>query len=123
MQVVPARQTRYPKLTKCGLDGGMQYKACFLPMAILFLLPGAIITNAKVMVSFGILKNANDEDAVNPFAGIFRSIIAIFLIPATQVIISYMVDVGNSLEYSCQPYISIPLIIVWAEEQVANIHT
>jgi len=94
------------------------YKACFLPMAILFLLPGAIITNTKVMVSFGILSNGNDEDAVNPFAGIFRSIIAIFLIPASQMIVSYMVDVGNSLEYSCQPYINIPLIIMWCEEQV-----
>jgi hypothetical protein len=94
------------------------YKACFLPMAILFLLPGAIITNTKTMVSFGILKNANDEDAVNPFAGIIRSMIAIFLIPATQMIVSYMVDVGNSLQLSCQPYIDIPLIMLWCQEQV-----
>lgn len=94
------------------------YKACFLPMAVLFLLPGALITNTKTMVSFGILHNGNDEDSTNPFAGIMRSVIAIFLIPATQMIVSYMVDVGNSLQYSCQPYVNIPIIVLWAQEQV-----
>lgn len=94
------------------------YKQCFLPMAVLFLLPGALITNMKTFISFGFLHNANDEDAVSPFTGILRSIIAIFLIPMTQVIISYMVDVGNSLQTSCQPYISIPTIILWCEEQI-----
>lgn len=94
------------------------YKACFLPMAILFLLPGALITNIKTFISFGFLLNSNDEDAVNPWTGILRSIIAIFLIPMTQVIVSYMVDVGNSLQNACKPYVNVPLIILWAEEQV-----
>ena len=94
------------------------YKQCFLPMAILFLLPGALITNIKTFIGFGILHNSNDEDSVSPWTGILRSIIAIFLIPMTQVIVSYMVDVGNSLQYSCQPYVNVPLIILWAEEQV-----
>lgn len=93
------------------------YKACFIPMAILFLLPGALITNIKTFISFGFLHN-NDEDTVSPFAGIFRSTIAIFLIPATQIVISYMVDVGNSLQNACLPYVDVPLIILWAEEQV-----
>lgn len=94
------------------------YKACFVPMGVLFLLPGAVITNVKTMVSFGILHNGNDEDCTNPFAGIMRSVIAIFLIPATQMIVSYMVDVGNSMQYSCQPYVNIPIIVLWAQEQV-----
>ncbi len=94
------------------------YKACFIPMAVLFLLPGALITNTKTMVSFGILHNGNDEDCTTPFAGIMRSVVAIFLIPATQMIVSYMIDVGNSLQFSCQPYVNIPLIIIWAQEQV-----
>ena len=94
------------------------YKACFIPMGVLFLLPGALITNTKTLVSFGILHNGNDEDCTNPFAGIMRSTIAIFLIPATQMILSYMVDVGNSLQYSCQPYVNIPIIVLWAQEQV-----
>lgn len=94
------------------------YKACFIPMAVLFLLPGALITNTKTMVSYGILHNSNDEDTKTPWTGIMRSVIAVFLIPATQMIVSYMVDVGNSLQYSCQPYVNIPLIVLWAKEQV-----
>lgn len=94
------------------------YKHCFLWMGVLFLLPGALMTNMKTFISFGFLHNANDEDAVSPFTGILRSVIAIFLIPFSQVVISYMVDVGNSLQTSCLPYISVPSIILWAEEQV-----
>lgn len=94
------------------------YQTVFVPMAILFLLPGALLTNMKTMVGFGILHNNNDEDSVHPLAGIFRSLIAIFLIPATQLIMSYMVDVGNSLQDACRSYVNVPLIILWAEEQV-----
>jgi hypothetical protein len=94
------------------------YKQCYIPMAILFLLPGALATNAKTLVSYGILGSMKDEDAMSPFTGILRSVIAIFLIPATQLTMSYIVDIGNSLEASCRPYISLPLIYMWAEEQV-----
>ena len=93
------------------------YKNCYIPMAILFLLPGAIITNTKTLVSFGIL-GAKDDDTVSPFTGILRSIIAIFLIPATQLALSYIVDVGNALEESAKQYVSLPIIYLWAEEQV-----
>lgn len=93
------------------------YKNCFLPMVLLFLVPGALMTNTKTMIQFGILKGS-DEDTVSPFTGILRSMIAIFLIPATQLIVSYMVDIGNSLQSACTPYVSIPLIVLWAEEQV-----
>lgn len=93
------------------------YKNCFLPMVLLFLVPGALLTNTKTMIQFGILKGS-DEDTVSPFTGILRSMIAIFLIPATQLIVSYMVDIGNSLQSACTPYVNVPLIVLWAEEQV-----
>lgn len=93
------------------------YKNCFLPMVLLFLVPGALLTNTKTMIQFGILKGS-DEDTVSPFTGILRSMIAIFLIPATQLIVSYMVDIGNSLQAACTPYVNVPLIVLWAEEQV-----
>jgi hypothetical protein len=68
-------------------------------------------------VSFGFL-STKDDDTVSPFTGIARSIIAIFLIPATQLTLSYVVDVGNALEESCNKYVSLPLIYLWAEEQI-----
>lgn len=93
------------------------YKQCYIPMAVLFLLPGALITNAKAMVSFGIL-NVKDEDTVNPFSGIMRSVIAIFLIPATQLFVSYVIDTANALTYPVAQEVNIPLILFWAFEQI-----
>lgn len=72
------------------------YKKCYIPMALLFLLPGAVLTQVKTLVSFGFL-HGRDEDCSTPFSGILRAIIAIFLIPATQLTVSYVIDVGNSV--------------------------
>lgn len=94
------------------------YKNCYLPMAILLLLPGAVMTQLKGMVSAGILDKSNDEDAVSPFAGILRSLIAIFLIPATQLFLSYTIDVGNSLHYEVNRNVNPATIFMWADEQV-----
>jgi hypothetical protein len=93
------------------------YKQCFIPMAILLLLPGAIITNAKTLVTFGFL-SVKDEDTANPFAGIMRAAIAIFLIPATQLLVSYVIDTANALEYAVSKEVSLPLIFMWAGEQI-----
>lgn len=93
------------------------YKQCYIPMAVLFLLPGALITNTKTLVAFGIL-GTKDDDVVSPFTGIMRSIIAIFLIPATQLATSYIIDVSNALEDAASQYVSLPLIYLWAEEQI-----
>jgi hypothetical protein len=94
------------------------YKNIYLPMAILLLLPGAVITQTKSLVTAGVLNNANDEDAVSPFTGILRSMIAIFLIPATQLIVSYTIDVGNSLQYEVSRNINYLNIFMWGDEQV-----
>lgn len=94
------------------------YKNVYLPMAILLLLPGAVMTQVKSLVSGGLLNNQNDEDAVSPFTGILRSIIAIFLIPATQLIVSYSIDVGNSLQFEVARHINYLNIFMWGDEQV-----
>jgi hypothetical protein len=92
------------------------YKQCYIPMAILFLLPGAIITNTKTLVAFGLL-NVKDEDTVNPFSGIMRSVIAVFLIPATQLFVSYVIDTANALTYPVTQEVNLPLVLFWAFEQ------
>lgn len=81
------------------------YKYIFVPMSILFLLPGAVLTQVKGYVARGIL-GGGDQDASSPFEGILRAMIAVFLIPATQLIISYAVDVGNSMAESVKPWIN-----------------
>jgi hypothetical protein len=96
------------------------YKQCFLPMAFLFLLPGAIITQTKSFVKKNMLveSRAPDPDTASPFIGIARAIVAVFLIPATQLAVSYCIDIGNSLEDVCHPYVNLPLIYMWCEEQI-----
>jgi len=95
------------------------YKQCYLPMAILLLLPGAVLTQVKGLVSFMIL-GSQDEDAISPIAGITRGLMAIFLIPATQLIVSYVIDIGNSLTYAVKDHINIAQVTAWAQEQTFN---
>lgn len=65
----------------------------FLPMAILLLLPGAVLSQVRAIVAQGLPVLGE----VNPFEGIIRSIIAIFLIPATLLVINYGIDVSNAI--------------------------
>jgi hypothetical protein len=65
----------------------------FIPMAILLLLPGAVLAQVKSIVSQGIGVLGD----TNPFDGILRSIVAIFLIPGTYLIVNYGIDLSNSL--------------------------
>lgn len=99
------------------------YKKCYIPMAILLLLPGAILTQVKSLVGFGML-GARDEDCVHPFTGILRAMIAVFLIPATQLTISYVIDVGNSVTHCVVEELNkhggIECIYKWAHEQTYN---
>ncbi|HEY9718349.1 MAG TPA: hypothetical protein V6C69_12825 [Trichormus sp.] len=97
------------------------YKAIFLPMAILLVLPGAVITQARGMVQAAFSQDARPpEDAISPFTGILRALIAIFLIPATQLIISYSIDIGNSLTYEVQSFIDNPSITNWVGQQTVG---
>jgi hypothetical protein len=95
------------------------YKRCYMPMALLLLLPGAILTQVKGYVSHGIL-GTHDEDSSSPFVGILRAIIAIFLIPATQLIVSYGIDIGNSLTLAVKQSIDLNSVMAWSHEQTFN---
>ena len=98
------------------------YRTVFVPMALLLLLPGAILTQTKGLISrtfFG-----GDEDSINPFTGIMRALIAIFLIPSTQLIVSYAIDVGNALAWEvrdpAKQWIQESTLMQWASEQTFN---
>lgn len=93
------------------------YKELFVPMAILFLLPGAVISQAKATVSKGF-----DLGGGSPFEGIIRSMVAVFLIPGTQVIVSYSIDVGNSMATTAEDYVDRGLILEWQHELTYNVN-
>jgi hypothetical protein len=88
------------------------YKQLFVPMAILFLLPGAVITQIKAQITQAF--SLQSDEAGSPFEGILRAMIALFLIPATQLIMSYAIDIGNSLTYSVANYVQTDMILGWA---------
>lgn len=94
------------------------YKFVFVPLAILFLLPGAVMTQVKSQIVQGFKLNAEDQSS--PFEGILRSVIAVFLIPATQLIVSYSIDVGNSMAYSVKDWVDLQLIFDWSRELTYN---
>ncbi|CAN5697819.1 hypothetical protein BH10CYA1_BH10CYA1_05030 [soil metagenome] len=81
-------------------DGGNKWNVLrnniFVPMGILLLLPGALLTQLRAIMAAGnpILGN------VNPLEGIMRSVIAIFLIPATYLVVNYSIDLSNSITFT-----------------------
>lgn len=87
-------------LANFTVDGGNKWNVLrnniFVPMGILLLLPGALLTQLRAIMAAGnpILGN------INPFEGIQRSIIAIFLIPATYLVVNYSIDLSNSITFT-----------------------
>jgi hypothetical protein len=101
---------------------GMMYKQVYIPMAILFMLPGAVMTQARIVARTGFMWNptGNDADMQSPWTGIMRAAIAVFLIPATQLVVSYSIDVGNSLTYEVvnfKPYFDLNVVNQWLHQQ------
>lgn len=94
------------------------YKQVFIPMAILFLLPGAVASQVKGQIGRGF--NLGYAEGANPFEGILRSIVAVFLIPATQVIVSWSIDAGNSMAMSVRDWVDTDMIQNWANELSYN---
>lgn len=68
----------------------------FVPMAILLLLPGAVLAQTKATVSQGFAVLGD----ISPFDGIYRSLVGIFLIPGTYLVVNYGIDLSNSITYT-----------------------
>jgi len=113
------------ELTGMSSDGQSQaihiiqqmYKTVFIPLAVLLLLPGALLTQLKGSIAQSL--HMTDEDAGNPFAGMMRGMVAIFLIPATQLIVSYAIDIGNTMTNCIQAgqWIDVNRLTAWAGAQ------
>jgi hypothetical protein len=94
------------------------YKQVFIPMAVLFLLPGAVMSQAVGVVRRGFA--IGGQEAQHPFDGILRSIVAVFLIPGTQVIVSWSIDAGNSMAYAVRDWVNARAIQDWAHKLSYN---
>ncbi len=96
------------------------WRSTFLPIAILLVLPGTLLTQVKGLVKVGVIDDANDEDGVSPFVGLLRGMIAIFLIPATQLIVSYTIDIGNSMTEVVAQQVQLQDVSSWADSQTSK---
>lgn len=73
----------------------------FLPMALLLILPGAVLTQVRAIIA----QSNPVVGQASPLEGIQRAIITVFLVPATYLVTNYAIDLGNSLHYSiCTEY-------------------
>lgn len=74
----------------------------FVPIGILLLLPGAVLSQMKAIVAAGspVVGMTPQGEQINCFDGILRSIVAIFLIPGTYLVVNYGIDLSNSLSYT-----------------------
>lgn len=91
------------------------YHRVYVPMALLLLLPGAVILQMKIMMSQ--FAHADEDAQGGPLGHILRAMVALFLIPSTQLIMSYSIDVGNSMTYSIAQQFSANEIVQWAVGQ------
>lgn len=69
----------------------------FVPIGLLLLLPGAVLSQIRATVGVGIPLSLSQA---NPFEGILRSVVAIFLIPATYLVVNYSIDFSNSITHT-----------------------
>ncbi len=68
----------------------------FVPMAILILLPGAVVSQTRAIIAAG----SPVVGQVNPFDGMQRGLISLFLIPGSYLICNYAIDLSNSIQYT-----------------------
>ncbi len=68
----------------------------FVPIALLLILPGAVLTQVRAIMAQG----NPVVGGASPLEGIQRGMIAVFLVPGSCLVTNYSVDLGNSLHYT-----------------------
>jgi hypothetical protein len=91
------------------------YKEFFLPLGLLLLLVGAVLTQTTNYVRASFL----NPSVGKPLEGILRSIVAIFMISAIQLIVSYSIDFGNAMTNAVKQEIDFGAIKTWSN-QITN---
>lgn len=90
------------------------FKTVYLPVSLLFALPGVVLTQFKVTA----LRGHDADGAAGPLSGLIRAFIAIILIASTQLTVSYAIDIGNSLTGEVMQFTTASEIVDWFQQQV-----
>jgi hypothetical protein len=95
------------------------YRTLFFPLAILLLLVGSVVSQSVVLVRHGLLQVHEGDDSPLPFSGLIKTFIAFFLMIGVQLIISWSIDIGNSMTDVVNSYINVQAVSQWGD-QIAN---
>lgn len=68
----------------------------FVPIALLLILPGAVLTQVRAIMA----QSNPILGAASPLEGIQRGLIAICLVPGSCLVTNFAIDLGNSLHYT-----------------------
>jgi hypothetical protein len=91
------------------------YKALFFPFAILLLLVGSVVSQSVVLVRHSFLQVHEGDDSPLPFSGLIKTFIAFFLMIAIQLIVSWSIDISNSMTDVLQTYINVQAVTQWGD--------
>ncbi|MBI2811429.1 MAG: hypothetical protein HYX67_11455 [Candidatus Melainabacteria bacterium] len=90
------------------------YKAFFLPLGVLLLLVGAILTQTKNYVAASFASSMSTS--WQPFEGILRAMVAVFLLGTIQLLVSYSIDFGNSMTDAVKQVIDLQSVDKWSQD-------
>ncbi|MBS1957819.1 MAG: hypothetical protein JST89_26780, partial [Cyanobacteria bacterium SZAS-4] len=96
------------------------WKSVYLPMSILLLVLGAVLSSTKVLIQYT-FNVAPGEETMSAIAGPLKGLTAIFLIPATQLIVSYSIDIGNSMTETVQSVTNMQNVQNWLGQQLSQV--
>ncbi len=88
------------------------HKAFFVPLGLLLLLVGAVITQTTNYVKVSFVNSSKS----GPLEGILRAFISVFLIGSIQLIVSYFIDFGNAMTATIKPVINLNSIEEWSQD-------
>ena len=92
------------------------YRSLFMPFAILLLLVGSVVSQSVVLVRHGLLQVHEGDDSPLPFSGLIKTFIAFFLMIGTQLIVSWAIDIGNSMTDVLNTYINVQTVTQWGDK-------
>ncbi|CAN5738900.1 hypothetical protein BH10CYA1_BH10CYA1_34580 [soil metagenome] len=90
------------------------YKAFFLPLGVLLLLLGAILTQTRNYVAAPFASSMSTS--WQPFEGILRALVSIFLLGTIQLVVSYSIDFGNSMTDAVKQAIDLQTVDQWSQD-------
>ncbi len=92
------------------------YQRFFLPLSLLMLLVGATMTQSAVYFKSTLANSTQAAaDPAHPFEGLIRAVMALFLICAIPLTVSYSIDFGNAITAPVEQMVDRTILTSWTQ--------